>query len=122
MEFNKTNFNDFKKALSEATKNVEKQFGVEIEFGECKYDENSFTIKTEVFKESKNKMFEENFIIHCEEYGFKKEDLGKTFTQGADKIIYTILGLNLSNQEFPIVCIDENGENSSFIKDIKRIL
>lgn len=108
MQFNNEEFKRFRVAMKKALAEVEKEFGVEVEVGNIKYSESSFTITTNVLNGGKEEALKKEFENLCTLYGLKKDDYGKTFLYNNVKT--TIIGIESNRRKYPIVVKDENGK------------
>lgn len=108
MQFTKGEFAKFREAMKKAVSEVEKEFGVGIEFGAISYDSTQFTIKTTVMngsvEEAQRKRFEEYAVL----YDLKPSDYGREFQYKGLKT--TIIGLETNRKKYPILVKDENGK------------
>lgn len=101
MNFNKNEFDLFRKDIKEAVKEVEKKFGVEITFGKISYDESHFTIKTEVANGSKEEGKRKEFEKYCTLYGLDKNDFGREFLYQGE--LCRFVGLEMNRRKYPII-------------------
>lgn len=108
MKFNSEEFNKFRESIKNAVKDVEKEFGVEIQFGKISYDETQFDIKTTVFNGSVEDGKKTEYLKLCGLYNLEKEDFGKWFSYKNKKT--KIIGLETSRRKYPILVEDEDGK------------
>lgn len=121
MNFNRNEFDLFKKEMKKAVADVEKTFEVEIKFGNISYSENDFKIQTQVCNGSVKEFREVEFSKICTSYGLTPSDFGKSFIH--KNTTYTISGINTKKRKYSIITIDENGETVLFDKEsVKRLL
>ena len=100
MNFNKNEFDLFRKEIKNAVKGVEEKFGVEIEFSSIKYDDSQFTIKTTVLNGSKEEAMKKEFNKYCALLGLKEEHYGAIISHKNEQ--YKIVGLQLNRRKYPI--------------------
>lgn len=108
MIFNSEEFSRFRESIKKAVAGVEKDFGVEIEFGKISYTQNDFTIKTTVYNGSVEENRKREFEERAELYGLKPDDFGREFIFDGKKT--WIIGLETSRKKYPIFVKDETGK------------
>lgn len=107
MKFDKIEFENFRRSIKAAVESVEKEYGVEVDFGNISYEQNKFTIKTTVFNGSAEENVKNNFFKYANLYGFEPEDLGKEFVFDKEKV--KIVGFEPSRRKYPVVVEGEKG-------------
>lgn len=107
MNFNKDEFKRFREEIKKAVASVEKDFGVEIEFGNISYTQNDFTIKTTVHNGSLEDSKKNEFLKYAGIYGFNESDLGKEFIFKGKKT--WIIGFEPTRRKYPVLVEDESG-------------
>lgn len=101
MNFTKKDFDLFRDDIKQAVETVEKKYGVEIKFGNIKYDNVSFTLETTVFNGSADDAKKIDFERRCELYGLSKDDFGKEIT--IDSKVYIISGIEAKRRKYPML-------------------
>lgn len=106
MEFNKKEFDNFRKDLQEALKEIEEKYQVKIKSNNIKYTDIDFKIDLTVLKNQEGFDAEkEKFEKYCVMYGFKKEHYKNKIT--------------LQNKQFEFVGFNINKpKNSCSIREI----
>lgn len=121
MKFNSEEFKRFRESIKNAVKDVEKEFGVEIEFSNISYAESQFTIKTTVFNGSVEDGKKADYMKLCGMYGLEEEDFEKWFNYKNKKT--KIIGLETSRRKYPILVEDEDGKTFLMTADgVKKCL
>lgn len=108
MNFNKEEFKRFREEIKKAVANVEKEFGVEVEFGNITYAQNEFNIKTTVHNGSVEDSKKQDFLKYAKIYGFDESDLGKKFIFKGRKT--WIIGFEPTRRKYPVLVEDETGK------------
>ena len=93
MEFNKKNFDNFRRESEEALKEVAKKYGVEVKAGKISYTSFDFTLQLKVTNivEGVN-VEQEKFNRECRLYGFEESDYNATvILQGKE---FELVGFN----------------------------
>lgn len=107
MNFNKEEFDKFRKSMKEAVKKVEEEFNVEIDFGNISYKDKEFTIKTTVYNDTIEERRKSEYLSYCGIYGLEEADFGKEFMFKGKKT--WIIGFDPKRRKFPIIVKDEAG-------------
>lgn len=108
MDFNKNEFKRFREAIKKSVEGVEKDFGVEIEFGNISYTEDSFTVKTTVSNGNIEERRKNEFMKHYSLLSLPADSFGKEFIYKGLKT--KIIGLELNRRKYPILVENEKGE------------
>lgn len=125
-QFNKHNGMELVNALRQALQNAANDFGVTIELGTPRYDENRLTFKVEAFVAGNGNQGESSAAIQFRAaatlLGLQPEDLGKTFQSRGDT--YQIVGAKIANRKYPILAKNiKNGKTYKFTaNDVRKLL
>lgn len=115
MVINKTSLNNFRADFEEAMKGLEEKYGVDIDLGNIRYDDDSFRSKIEVANkgvtENREKEQYLEFVKYNPNYGLTAEMWGKEVV-GADGGKYVIVGVNPKARK-NILVIEAKGERYS---------
>ena len=113
MIINKETLKLFRKDFKEAVKELEKDYGIEIELNKISYSENSFTGNIEVVNKIAGKSADQvKFEECCYRYHLKPTDYGSKFTYNHKDFI--LVGINTKAREYPIIGMGENGTRYKF--------
>jgi hypothetical protein len=109
--------NAIKKDITEALAAIEKKYsGAKIKLTQGRSQDKlkiNISMKTNKQKELLAK-YKEDFLLHCEQYGFVKEDLYKGLCD------MSIIGLDIANKSKPIITA-QDGYNEDFIDDVTPV-
>lgn len=123
MQFTKKEFNDFRKEIKNAVKDVEKKFGVEINFENISYDADntSFTVKTIVYNGDKDSVKKKEFETLAPLYGLEASDYNREVVYNGEKM--RIAGIDTKRRKYPIIMKKENGQGLLFTESgIRQLL
>jgi hypothetical protein len=91
--------------LQEKLDEIQKELGVTLKVGNCRYLASTATFKLEVCKVGESgeisNPYAEAFKLHAQFYGLKATDLGRTFISGGNT--YEIAGLNTKGKKYNIL-------------------
>jgi len=109
-KFNKVNLKEIRAKALAALSDVEKEYGVSAEIGNCSYQDHevTFKLKISLLDESgtKKQDFKE-FVLWASSYGLDVEDFGKTFIHRGLQV--EIVGLNRRRWRYPIKAVGVDG-------------
>ena len=111
-EFNPSNLQALRNDLNVLLKTLEQKHNITLNVGKMTYTSETVNMKlsgrTAVDGGVTKSVYETDWINNCHKYGFKKEDLNKTFYYANDT--YRIVGLKLSAYKNNIV-VSKSGKN-----------
>lgn len=121
MQFNKEEFKAFREEMKKAVEGVERKFGIEIEFGSIKYEENSFEVKTKVSNGTVEKRRENEFKKYAKLYNLDPSVYRKPFIYKG--LQHRIIGLERTRRKYPMLIESETGETFLMTVDsVKKLL
>lgn len=92
MQFNKTQFEAFRKDVKAALAAVEAEYGVSIETGKITYQENKFKMSFEVTNGAAEEVEKQEFIRLARRFGFRPDQYLNTFD--AEGKTFELFGFN----------------------------
>jgi len=102
-QFNKSNLPKIRAIMKVALAEVENQFGVRVDVGNCSYVDHDATFKVKLFvldEVGDNKADKSDFMAHALFRGFDAEDFGRDFTSKGRQ--FKITGWNNRKWKFPV--------------------
>ena len=120
--FSNDSLNRISQHLDVALATVRDQLGLDIKIGNCRYTNNTATLKLEIKTiEKDGKAFDEdaaNFKVFADKFGLQESDLGREFIHNFSK--YKISGLKPRNTKYPII-VQRVKDNKTFRFPIRLI-
>jgi hypothetical protein len=117
---------NFRDDLNKALKSLESKYNMKFNVGRITFSEESIKTKIEGIKINNNQentdfrriTFAQNFEMCFEFYGLKKDDLGKTNSDG-----YTLVGIDPKKRKYPIIA-EKDGKlyKLSTFKSVEEIV
>jgi len=106
MNITKNTLEAFRKDFKATVKELENQYGIEIDLGSISYDSNEFTAKLEVSNRPTNGLSKEQnyFNQECHYYGLDKSDFKKKVKLDGKE--YIIEGINPRGKKYKIILMD----------------
>lgn len=105
--FNDYTAKELREELNAALALVEKETGLKIKVGKCRYQSNKATYTIEALTVQDGVVFDEaatDFEVFCGDYGLEREHLGQVVTIHGNT--RKIVGLKKRNRKFPIILED----------------
>lgn len=95
-KFTATLIKEMRPKLDEAVKSVAAEYGVDIRFGNARYDETAatFTVEMTFAATEGYDPARANWDAHCKSYNLEPEDFGKEFRFVGEKDVFRICGIN----------------------------
>lgn len=125
-QLSKPEFTAIREAVTKALESVGKEFGVRIQAGNISYEPTKMNLKLvftaiDATTGEVKLPFADNFKQLALVYGFKSEDLGKSFRTGGQS--FTLEGIDTRKRAKPVIAKGQNGKLYAFtIEDVKRLL
>jgi hypothetical protein len=104
MPFTKENIKAIRTELTDVLNDYATVSGFKVQLGTIKFDDNSFKLTVKGIDDELpgEDFLGKEFLLHCEEYGFEPEDLGKNF-KDAKGNVFILTGIKKKNRKYPVI-------------------
>lgn len=106
MQFTNNEFNQFRKDVKDALKEVEEKYQISIEAGSISYSDKRFSMKLEATKNGCD-IRKEEFEQACRFYGFEPDDYMREFFMNGE--VYMLTGFNRRAKKNPCRITKKDG-------------
>lgn len=109
MEMSKSQFNEFRSEFAEAMKALEERFGVSIEMGNIRYDDDYFTSKMTVTNKTVSGYKITEVSVTDAMSDLNAVTIGSRWKKDGGNTIYTVVDYKGNRPKYPWIIESENG-------------